>query len=87
MPGLTDNNLLEIAEVLGNDWKTLGGYLGIPLGKIQRIIQNHPGESLYCAWVMLVEWRDGHKGDLNAKKEDLRKALQRNGKMNLVQLV
>ena len=85
--GLSDRKLLHIAKELGSDWKTLGGFLGIPHAVIQRIHQTYPGETLHCGWCMLIEWRDGHNEDTKSQEEDLKNALQDHGKLDVIKLL
>lgn len=54
---------------------------------IQRISEDNPEKTLFSAWVMLIEWRNGHIGDVTTQKKDLRKALIEHGKMNIVDLL
>ena len=87
IPGMSEKQLLCIGNKLGVDWKTLGGYLDIPLSRIKQLEDENAKNTRYAAWLLLVEWRDSHSGSIGDKKKILKSALQEINRRDVIELL
>ncbi|XP_078688592.1 uncharacterized protein LOC144920338 [Branchiostoma floridae x Branchiostoma belcheri] len=85
---LSEVSLTRLASELGNEWRSLGIFLGVPKAKVDQCFINHPGDVRAAIVDMLVMWQQetSDKGP-KAQVADLVQALKEIGRVDLAERV
>ncbi|XP_033099244.1 p53-induced death domain-containing protein 1-like [Anneissia japonica] len=76
----------DLGEELGNDWRRLATFLGVPYVKQEKISAKHPGDMEEQTIAMLLEWKKATKRGDN-RVDILSTALNKAGRIDLAELV
>ena len=82
-----NEHMFEIATRLGEQWRQLAPRLGMDYKKIDEIDAKNPRDSVYAAYVMLLQWRDGWETSMDEKRQKLLKAVKKMNRPDIQDLV
>lgn len=74
---ITEASLMDISDHLGNQWRTVGVYLGLSWKLLDQIKMCNRDNQLQAGYSMLLEWQRSSVGQ--AGRSQLRCALQEAG--------